>query len=177
MRGVGYAAWEIVVLLTLALAIGFVLGWILRRVLYDTSVARYEERLVAARDERARLMETVRRLQAGARGEGGGEVEPATRRAPSQATARARASDIAARTAGAEPRVHDDLERIHGIGPKIADVLRQMGFTSFRQIARLEADDVSWVAAALGAFPGRIERDGWVESAATEHQKAYGSPP
>jgi predicted flap endonuclease-1-like 5' DNA nuclease len=32
------------------------------------------------------------------------------------------------------------------------------------------------VTAALDAFPGRIERDDWMSSAAEQHQSKYGEP-
>jgi NADH-quinone oxidoreductase subunit E len=72
--------------------------------------------------------------------------------------------------------VEDDLQRIHGIGPTIAGLLRGMDITSFRQIARFEPDDVAYVAAALDAFPDRIGRDDWMSCAARLHEEKYGEP-
>ena len=94
--------------------------------------------------------------------------------APSKEDAVARVQEIARRTAGSEPAPHDDLTRISGIGPKIDQLLKGMGITSFRQIARFDADDIAHVSAALDAFPGRIERDDWMSKAAALHRDAYG---
>ena len=63
------------------------------------------------------------------------------------------------------PADRDDLKRIHGIGPRIEDLLNAMGITTFRQIAAFSTDDVARVAAQLPAFPGRIERDDWIGKA------------
>jgi predicted flap endonuclease-1-like 5' DNA nuclease len=45
---------------------------------------------------------------------------------------------------GPEPRsgVDDDLERIEGIGPRIAEILRAQGICSFAQLARSDADEL-----------------------------------
>ncbi len=55
-------------------------------------------------------------------------------------------------------------------------LLKSMGITSFRQVANFTAEDVQYVTAALDAFPGRIERDDWMSSAAEEHSKKYTEP-
>ena len=87
--------------------------------------------------------------------------------------ARARVAEIARRTAG-EISVEDNLQHIHGVGPKMDGILREMGFSSFQQIAALTADDVSQLDDALDAFRGRIERDDWVGSAARLYAQKYG---
>ncbi len=43
--------------------------------------------------------------------------------------------------------------------------LNELGIRSFRQIASWTDDDVERVAPQVGAFPGRIQRDGWIEKA------------
>lgn len=87
-----------------------------------------------------------------------------------------RMAEIAERTAGFGPREDDDLRKVHGIGPKLERTLKDLGMTSFRQIANLRQDEIACVTAALGVFKGRIERDDWVGSAAKEHEKRYGEP-
>ena len=93
---------------------------------------------------------------------------------PSREDALARMSEIAARTAGDGPVADDDLKKVHGIGPKLERTLKDLGITSFRQIANLQAEDVALVTAALDAFKGRIERDDWMSSAAEQHMSKYG---
>ena len=58
----------------------------------------------------------------------------------------------------------DDLTKIKGIGPVLRDKLHELGVTSFRQIADFTQADIERVNAVL-AFPGRIERERWIEQA------------
>ncbi|MGI9483667.1 MAG: EAL domain-containing protein [Hyphomicrobiales bacterium] len=58
----------------------------------------------------------------------------------------------------------DDLLRIEGISEDINRVLADMGISSFAQIAGLSGDDAESINARIG-FPGRIQRELWVEQA------------
>lgn len=58
----------------------------------------------------------------------------------------------------------DDLKRISGVGPKIEQVLFNMGVTRFRDIAAWTEEDIETFDAALGVS-GRIVRDKWIEQA------------
>jgi predicted flap endonuclease-1-like 5' DNA nuclease len=60
----------------------------------------------------------------------------------------------------------DDLKEINGVGPAIEALLHSIGVTTFEQIAAFGAGDLERLKALLGAFPGRVERDHWVEQAA-----------
>ncbi len=101
----------------------------------------------------------------------GAEVE-----LPDKEVAVAKVAEIAPRTRGDGPVVDDDLKKIHGVGPKLEKLLKSMDITSFKQVANFTADDIQYVTAALDAFPGRIERDDWMSSAADEHSNKYGGP-
>jgi len=59
----------------------------------------------------------------------------------------------------------DDLKAISGIGPKLEQVLNQLGISTYTQIATLTAADIARLDDQLG-FNGRIERDGWIAQAA-----------
>ena len=59
----------------------------------------------------------------------------------------------------------DDLTRLKGVGPKLADTLHSLGFRSFAQIAQLTPTEVERLDAQLGAFRGRLTRDRIVEQA------------
>ncbi|RPF72293.1 hypothetical protein [Aurantiacibacter spongiae] len=59
----------------------------------------------------------------------------------------------------------DELTRMKGVGPKLAAQLREMGVTTFAQIAAWDESDVDRVDSRLGRFQGRIRRDDWVEQA------------
>lgn len=58
----------------------------------------------------------------------------------------------------------DDLTRINGIGPVIAEKLNGLGYTAIAQIAELDAAAIAEVDEKLD-FKGRIERENWVEQA------------
>lgn len=55
----------------------------------------------------------------------------------------------------------DDLTRIKGLGPKLAEQLHALGVTSFEQIGAWDDADIDRVDAHLGRFQGRIRRDDW----------------
>lgn len=58
----------------------------------------------------------------------------------------------------------DDLTKIKGIGPVLKEKLAGLGVTTFRQIADFTQADIERVNAQLD-FPGRIEREQWIEQA------------
>lgn len=66
---------------------------------------------------------------------------------------------------GARGGKADDLKLIKGIGPQNEGRLHGLGIWHFDQIAAWSRDEVAWVGSYL-AFPGRIDRENWVEQAA-----------
>ncbi|MDQ0314004.1 polyhydroxyalkanoate depolymerase [Amorphus orientalis] len=58
----------------------------------------------------------------------------------------------------------DDLTRISGVGPRLAERLNALGIYHFSQLAALDAAAIAEIDKEL-AFPGRIQRDGWVDQA------------
>lgn len=68
----------------------------------------------------------------------------------------------------------DDLELIHGVGPVLERMLYDMGIYFFKDIAAWDAAKIAEMNEKLPNFRGRIEREGWVESAKEEHFKKYG---
>ena len=89
------------------------------------------------------------------------------------AEAAAAASDVTGQIIGAKVHAElpgasgppDDLERLKGVGPRLAQLLNARGFTRYVQIARLSPDEVERLDLELGAFRGRITRDRIVEQA------------
>ena len=65
-----------------------------------------------------------------------------------------------------EGETPDDLQRMKGVGPKLATMLNSMGLMTYGQIAALSPSDVERIDAELGAFRGRLTRDRIVEQAA-----------
>jgi NADH-quinone oxidoreductase subunit E len=90
-------------------------------------------------------------------------VEPA---APVVADAPAQAEDAAPATlAGPRDGQADNLKEIKGVGPKLEQMLHQMGFYHFDQIAAWTEAEVTWVNENLAGFKGRATRDNWVAQA------------
>ncbi|MEJ2575689.1 MAG: hypothetical protein P8106_03120 [Gammaproteobacteria bacterium] len=58
----------------------------------------------------------------------------------------------------------DDLQRIKGVGPRIATLLNELGIYQYRQLAALTPEAIADIDAKL-RFRGRIERERWVEQA------------
>lgn len=59
----------------------------------------------------------------------------------------------------------DDLTKINGLNPFIEDKLNQLGIYTFSQIGRFTPNDIDTLTQLIGYFPGRIERDDWVDQA------------
>jgi predicted flap endonuclease-1-like 5' DNA nuclease len=58
----------------------------------------------------------------------------------------------------------DNLTRIKGVGVKIEESLNKIGIYHFDQIAGWSKENIIWADSNLG-FPGRAEREQWVEQA------------
>jgi predicted flap endonuclease-1-like 5' DNA nuclease len=59
----------------------------------------------------------------------------------------------------------DNLKRISGIGHVNEEKLNELGIWTFAQIAAWTEANAEWVGSYM-AFPGRIEREDWIEQAA-----------
>ena len=86
--------------------------------------------------------------------------------------AAAAACDVSGEIIGASVHRHlsdgqapDDLLRIKGVGPKLADMLQARGFMRFEQLAHLTPEEIEMIDQQLGPFAGRIRRDRIVEQA------------
>jgi predicted flap endonuclease-1-like 5' DNA nuclease len=167
-----YTVGEIVLWMILAALLGFGLGWLLRGLLRPR--AREGEQAVAEPQPGGAERTRVEEFDTGESGTGAAPIDASYFAQPSPSD---RVSEIARRTAGGLTPPHDDLVRIHGVGPKIASLLISMGITSFRQVARMAPGDVEVVNEVLGVFPGRIERDDWIDSARELHREVYGVEP
>ena len=56
----------------------------------------------------------------------------------------------------------DDLKLIWGVGPKLEEILHQMGVFHFDQIAAWSDKNLQWVDDNLQGFHGRAVRDDWI---------------
>jgi predicted flap endonuclease-1-like 5' DNA nuclease len=167
-----YTVGEIVLWMILAALLGFGLGWLVRG-LVRPGVGEPESGVPVPRPgagERTRIEEFDT-------GESGTGAEPIAASPFAQPGASDPVSEVARRTAGGLTPPHDDLVRIHGVGPKIAALLFSGGITSFRQVARMTPVDIEILNDALPVFPGRIDRDDWIGSARELHRQVYGVEP
>lgn len=55
----------------------------------------------------------------------------------------------------------DELQLIHGVGPKMEGMLHNLGYYHFDQIANWTTAEVAWVDDNLEGFKGRVTRDKW----------------
>ncbi|MEZ4984813.1 MAG: helix-hairpin-helix domain-containing protein [Saprospiraceae bacterium] len=62
-------------------------------------------------------------------------------------------------------RLQDDLTRIDGLGPFLAQKLNTAGIFTYDQIAAWTPEQVADITTRIGYIPGRIEQDGWVRQA------------
>jgi len=60
----------------------------------------------------------------------------------------------------------DDLMAINGVGPRIGEVLNELGIWSYAQIAVWTPENEAWIEQHL-SFKGRVAREGWIEQAKT----------
>jgi predicted flap endonuclease-1-like 5' DNA nuclease len=108
-----------------------------------------EVQLAACREEAERKDQEIAALQARAeRAEGALEAAQAE-----QAEATSRAQDLADKLASAEaaiPPEPQDLTRIEGIGPAIANVLGEAGIVNYAQLADVTADRLREILQAAG---------------------------
>ncbi|HUZ12171.1 MAG TPA: helix-hairpin-helix domain-containing protein [Caulobacteraceae bacterium] len=100
----------------------------------------------------------------GALGAAAAPVRVEIRSEPEPAPAAADLEPAAADLPLAARAAADDLTRMVGIGPKLAEALAARGVTRFAQIAAWTEADLAEVNAAL-ALKGRAGRDAWVEQA------------
>lgn len=63
------------------------------------------------------------------------------------------------------PAGADDLQQLKGVGPKLAARLRELGVTSYAQLAHLGETEIVRLDERLGPFSGRVARDRLVEQA------------
>ncbi len=71
--------------------------------------------------------------------------------------------DFSSNSSDAKP-VQDDLSLISGVGEKSAQIMRDMGYTTFLQVSLWAQSDIDKVEAAINN-KGRVAREEWIEQA------------
>ncbi len=59
----------------------------------------------------------------------------------------------------------DNLKEIKGVGPKLEQLLHELGIYHFDQIAGWSPAEVAWMDQNLKGFRGRVSRDDWIGQA------------
>jgi predicted flap endonuclease-1-like 5' DNA nuclease len=85
--------------------------------------------------------------------------------APKAVVAKAAAPKVKVAKPAAKVSIPDNLELLKGVGPKVNNMLKGLGITSFAQVASWTPADVAEIDGKLGAFAGRISRDNWIDQA------------
>lgn len=158
--------WEIVLPLLIAFVVGWgIMGWLTwrwrRANVSKRQWERVNQELAAARTQLGEAetkvagLEAARLVTAVAGSSGNGRrVRPAASTLPAAAPVEE----------PPEPPQVDDLKAIRGIGLKMEAKLNELGITSLRQVAAFTDEEIARVSAGI-AFPGRIERDRWIQQA------------
>lgn len=134
-------------LLIVALVIGLVTGWLLWR-------PRQRVRLGGATPLRPHMAALPAQV-----GEGNGiadELAAATGDVAGELLGVPVHANLPGAEAAGPP---DDLQRLKGIGPRLAALLNQRGITRFDQLARLSDAEIALLDQQLGNFRGRLSRD------------------
>jgi predicted flap endonuclease-1-like 5' DNA nuclease len=165
-------------MILVAVAIGLIVGLVIfrrpkQRVTLSQTEAPVRPHMAAVTQERPLPSSTSSAAPAAAKvparddSDGGGEGEDV---ADEMAAA---TSDVIGEFVGAPVHsnlpgsqgVPDDLQRMKGVGPKLASLLQSRGLVRYEQIAALSPEEVTAIDADLGAFKGRLARDRVVEQA------------
>lgn len=104
------------------------------------------------------------RASAGGASADGDEIPSVSRAAAAAAAAARMPGEKGANPGSTKGVEQDDLQQIRGIGPKIAEILRELGIHSFEQIAEWTPEKVNWINEHL-KFKGRVEREEWIPQA------------
>ena len=159
----GYLFFQILIWILLAFGLGGIVGWLLRGFTHafqddeknaNEQSARGGDHIMMAllKSELSDYKQRVKAL----------EQETGTNPKPSENT-KPKIDDAWQPEPLTEPKgVADDLKKVRGIGPKIEKTLNDLGIFHYYQIAALNKDNILWLNNHLH-FPGRIEREEWVQ--------------
>jgi len=162
------AYWPVILV---AVAIGLVTGILIfrprQRVTLTRDEAPVRPHMMQASQQPSAALDQHREPPAPGDSDGGGEGEGVVDEvaaATSDVIGQVLGTSVHSNLPGSQG-VPDDLQRMKGVGPKLAALLNSRGLLRYEQIAALGSDEVERLDAELGAFKGRIARDRIVEQA------------
>ncbi len=59
----------------------------------------------------------------------------------------------------------DDLKQISGVGPKMEEMLKDLGIRTFYQLSQFDTEGMAVLNEKIDGFHGRVERDDWIGQA------------
>lgn len=130
-----------------------------------TKAARGAEAAADAVEKTAREGVVVEMTPAAASNAAKGSIEPDAPAAEPIVEPAAGPTVAPATLYTAPPAARDDLKLIKGVGPKLEEMLNEMGIYTFAQIAEFTPENLAWVDDNLTTFKGRSLRDDWVAQA------------
>ncbi|MCW8891597.1 MAG: hypothetical protein OQL20_13135 [Sedimenticola sp.] len=172
----GYLFFQILIWILLAFGLGGVVGWLLRGFTHA-----FQDDEKSADEPSARggdhIMMALLKSELGDYKKRVRELEQATETAtPAPQSSKPKIDDAWQPEALSEPKgVADDLKKVRGIGPKIEKTLNDLGIFHYYQIAALNKENTLWLNNHLH-FPGRIEREAWVEQTRELVKQSITSP-
>jgi len=161
------AYWPVILV---AVAIGLITGILIFRPKQRVTLSRDEVPVrphMRQPESTAQQLEQERQPPSPADSDGGGEGEgfaDEVAAATSDVIGQVLGTNVHSNLPGSHG-VPDDLQRMKGVGPKLAALLNSRGLVRFEQIAALSPEEVERLDAELGAFKGRLTRDRVVEQA------------
>ncbi len=127
---------------------------------------------------RRRVRDLEARMSKGATPVNGAANKAAPKAAPKAATKstpKAAAPKVAPDMASAEGVINkigsapkgasDDLKEIKGVGTKLENLLKEMGVSTFKQVAKMDDEVYTMIDELIPAFKGRAKRDKWAVQA------------
>lgn len=177
------ASIEILIMLLVAAIIGFVTAWLYHKVLCARKIKALEDRLAAIEKERKKYIRdndhlemellALKKLQLEMSAEDRNlktELKNLTDELEEKDAVLTRIAQkkhlLDYDSFGkADKEQKDDLKIISGIGPFIEERLNALDIYTFDQISKFTEKDIETVTEAIEFFPGRIERDHWVDQA------------
>lgn len=133
----------------------------------DAAAAATRTVLADAESTAREIARTARKTADAALADAAALVEPEKARSRPAGRKESAATDTGAPAkpaAARKPASPDDLKRISGVGPKLEEVLNELGIWSYGQVAKLTQAEIAWLDERLG-FKGRIGRDDWIGQA------------
>ncbi|MCW8944393.1 MAG: hypothetical protein OQL27_06435 [Sedimenticola sp.] len=174
----GYLFFQILIWILLAFGLGGIVGWLLRGFTHafqddeknsEEQSARGGDHIMVAllKSELSDYKKRVKELE---------KATDTTTPAPENTKPKPQIDDAWRPEPLTEPKgVADDLKKVRGIGPKIEKTLNDLGIFHYYQIAALNQENILWLNNHLH-FPGRIEREAWVQQTRELVQQSISQP-